>query len=61
MEIHVDDELLDEYLLRRTDAYASAAVGQHLGECAECQLRWTELVELRAVLAVSVRNLPEMD
>jgi hypothetical protein len=52
-EIHVDDELLDEYLLRRTDEYASAAVAQHLVECAECMGRWIELVELRWVLGVT--------
>jgi hypothetical protein len=60
-EIHVDDELLDEYLLRRTDEYATAAVAQHLGECTECRSRWTDLLDLRAVLAVSMGNLPKMD
>jgi hypothetical protein len=57
----VDDELLDECLLRRTDEYATAAVEQHLGECAECRSRWTNLVDLRAALAVSIGDLPKMD
>ncbi len=50
--IHVDDELLDEYFLRRADDYTSAAVQQHLQQCSECRVRLQELREMRAALRV---------
>jgi hypothetical protein len=51
-DIHVDEELLDEYLLGRADAFVSRAVAQHVAECGECRLRWVGLRELRAALEV---------
>jgi hypothetical protein len=55
-EIHVDEVLLDDYVLRRCDAYAGAAGAQHLAECSGCLAKWVELVELRAALTVNVLN-----
>ena len=47
-EIHVDEELLDDYLLNRCDAFTAAAVAHHLRACVDCRAWWMKLSELRA-------------
>jgi hypothetical protein len=55
----VDDELLDDYVLKRTDDYASKAVAQHLAECGRCRAKCRQLADLRMALAFIERQITD--